>query len=314
MAVTTYSWMSAPTQGTDVDFRKWCQGIHDALVATGWAQTSDTGQVDLATVSRPTTAAQVAGYEVWRLNDALQATAPVFLKIEYMKGGSTVNNVALGITVAQATNGSGTLSSFLFTRSVTFTSTSALGSATEYASYASGDGSSFCLVLWPGLNTAICVALTIERSRNVSGDATGDAVLISVASSATQRFVITGIGGADGSSMNSEGVFAPITFPRKINGSTAVTGDTLSKDGVVAPVLPIPCMAPGVEPWVSNVIVGVHPGDAGTTSVIQAATINGETRVYRAFPITTSTAGLIPLSLTTSTHLYAIAAILWDEE
>ena len=75
-------------------------------------------------------------------------------------------------------------------------------------------------------------------------------------------------------------------------------------------------MAPGVTPWVSNVVVCVSPGDAGATSVIQAATINGATRTYRAFPYSYAGStgpglvreGAANVAPQTGSHL----AILWE--
>jgi hypothetical protein len=73
---------------TDAGFRAWASMVHNALAACGLVQTSDTGQINLATVSTPSSNSTYAGYEIWRFNDAEQADAPIFFKIEYGRGGS----------------------------------------------------------------------------------------------------------------------------------------------------------------------------------------------------------------------------------
>ena len=48
-----------------------------------------------------------AGYEIWRFNDAFQATKPVFIKIEYGVA-AVVDRPSLRVTASSATNGAGT--------------------------------------------------------------------------------------------------------------------------------------------------------------------------------------------------------------
>jgi hypothetical protein len=91
------------------------QAIHDALVAVGLVQTADTGQIILASFTQITAANAVWGYEIWRFNDTLQATAPVFIKIEYGEGNAT-GTMAIWITVGTGTNGAGTLTGVIATR------------------------------------------------------------------------------------------------------------------------------------------------------------------------------------------------------
>lgn len=91
----------------DADFRTWAQGIAAQLAAVGLVQTADTGQVNLATAARPLVNA-FAGYQVYRFADTLQATQPMFLKVEYGVG-ATVDRPALAITIGTTTNGAGVI-------------------------------------------------------------------------------------------------------------------------------------------------------------------------------------------------------------
>lgn len=88
-------------------YRTWAQGIDAQLLACGLVATSDTGQVDLATLTQPTSGGQYVGYRMYRFNDALQATKPIILKVSFGLG-ATANRLALGLQVGSTTNGAGT--------------------------------------------------------------------------------------------------------------------------------------------------------------------------------------------------------------
>jgi hypothetical protein len=111
---------SGPTQlpaylSNDADFQTWCQGIATALVACGLVKTGDTGQQNNATVTRPGTTNTASGYEIYRFDDTLQSTKPIYIKVEYGTGGAT-DRPSLWITVGTGTNGAGTLSGNVGTR------------------------------------------------------------------------------------------------------------------------------------------------------------------------------------------------------
>lgn len=92
------------------DLRAWIQIVHDALVAVGLIQTADSGQLVIGSAISPGSPNSSAGYEIWRFNDTLQSTAPVFIKIEYGGGNQAGNsNPAIWITVGTGTNGAGTI-------------------------------------------------------------------------------------------------------------------------------------------------------------------------------------------------------------
>lgn len=324
MTVSTFTFQSAPDISSDAAFRKWVQGIHDSFITCGWVQTDDTGQLDIGSATVPGTQNTAAGYLMYRLDDDLQGAAPVFVKFEPGRGTHASNNVPTAwFTVGQSTDGAGEVPGTLLPRTQTAPGTNVTGSTTEYPSYASGDGSSLCLAMWPMSGANPIFFFILERSRNANGEPTADGFLVGVSAasgsqsgSATALQSVVRVVGNGGSTNTrcAEDNFLNVRFPATVNGATLDLGGSLSRDGVVAPVLPIPCMAPGVTPWVSNIVTAVHPADAGTTSVIQAATINGQTRIYRAFPAWGATGnnkarGLIDVGART-----AYPAILWAEE
>lgn len=92
---------------TDAGFRAWGLAIRTAIVAAGLVQTSDTGQIDFGTVSAPS-AGNYGGYDIFRFDDAAQATDPIYLKLEYGRG-ATSGRHQLRLTGGTATNGAGTI-------------------------------------------------------------------------------------------------------------------------------------------------------------------------------------------------------------
>lgn len=317
MTVFSHTWMSAPTIATNAEARKWAQGVHDAFASCGLVQTADTGQAVISELEWPASGANaVAGYELWTFDDGL---APVVIKVEYARSGSSGSHPAVGITVGTGSDGAGAVTGVMFPRAFSSTATSS-GDSAEFPSYASGDGSSINIAAWPGAISSLARwFLSIERQRDLNGDPLSGGLLIAFtnATLSNARIRVAGYGGTT-SSMCTDSDRFNTQFPRTVNGVDASLSSTLSRDGVEAPVLPIPLMAPGVAPWVSSNLVAVHPGDAGTTSVIQAATINGAVRIYRAFPYIYTGNGAGPVMLaagaSTSNLAGALPAILWPDE
>jgi hypothetical protein len=105
--MTTQAWTSRVRHDSDATFREWGLEFSTKLAAVGLTQTADTGQVNWGTVTRP--AANVnAGYEIWRFNDAAQATTPIFIRFDYGTG-SQATAPRIQATVGSGSNGSGTI-------------------------------------------------------------------------------------------------------------------------------------------------------------------------------------------------------------
>lgn len=177
------------SNASDALFRAWGSGIAAQLVACGLVQTADTGQIDWGTVTAPTAQNTMKGYEIYRFNDALQGTYPVFIKVEYGSSQFCTITYTAGmyVTVGKATNGAGTLTGTTSTRRMI-----GINKSPFYANtftYNSGD--SFC----SGGNSRICLFanrattgpnysqgpvysinqfFVVERSRDSSGAITSD--------------------------------------------------------------------------------------------------------------------------------------------
>jgi hypothetical protein len=96
-------------QTTEADFQEWVTDLYSAFDAIGLVQTADTGQiVDPTTLPLPATNSTEAGYRMYRFDDALQATAPIYIRVGVGRGNS---NLSRRITFhpGHATDGAGNL-------------------------------------------------------------------------------------------------------------------------------------------------------------------------------------------------------------
>lgn len=97
---------------SNADFQTWGSFISDAIGNTGLVQTADTGQIDWSTAAMPSAVSQAVGYEIWRFDDALQSSAPVYLKLEYGSAAASANAPGLRWTLATGTAGNGSVTGF----------------------------------------------------------------------------------------------------------------------------------------------------------------------------------------------------------
>lgn len=178
MSVVTFS--KAPNNTSDTYFRDWGSTISSAISTVGWVQTSDTGQINWTTVTYPTAADTSKGYEIWRMNDSLQSTAPLFLKIEYGSGGGA-GFPALWVTVGTGTDGAGNLTGQVSTRRNlrcgNYTATLTPG-------FVSGTSSRLLIGFCIGNNgnngvVTYGMVVSVERSHDTSGaDTSGGALIL----------------------------------------------------------------------------------------------------------------------------------------
>ncbi len=107
--MATQNWTTRVRHDSDATFQEWASELYAKLVAAGLVATADTGQLAAPVVAaRPGTSTS-AGYWIFKLNDALFATAPVYFRIEVGTGLATTTP-RINIGVGTATNGAGTLS------------------------------------------------------------------------------------------------------------------------------------------------------------------------------------------------------------
>lgn len=158
------------------------QAIHDALAAVGLVQTADTGQINISTI--PTTGTQdfSLGYEIWRFNDALQSTAPVFIKVEYGTranvGGGAWVAPALFLSTGQGTNGAGGLTGVGLTRTQIAGDGSGNGGLANLPIWTSGAANrvGMCLQRIGTMQTIGNWFWAIERTKDAAGNDTNEGV------------------------------------------------------------------------------------------------------------------------------------------
>lgn len=138
--MSTQNWSTVLDQSSDAAFRAHGSELNAKLVLVGCVQQADTGQINWTTVTRAGISAS-AGYEIWKT-----PAGNVTFKLEYGSGNATTVP-AHWLTFGTGSNGSGTLTGQLSTRTLLGTVNTAIASTiTNYPSYlcAVGDYVGLC--------------------------------------------------------------------------------------------------------------------------------------------------------------------------
>lgn len=193
--MTTATTTTAISHAATANFRTWVAEIIAQLLAVGLTQTTDTGQINTATVNKPGTSTS-AGYAIFKFNDTLQSTSPVFFKLEFGTGSATANP-AIWVTIGTGSSGAGAINGVVGTRRGAFYDTNPLSTVTTYVSrfvYNATHG--FFGMAWkigsssgPGYAMG---GIMIGRSNDNTGAATGDAVWMVANSNSTSGLSGTG--------------------------------------------------------------------------------------------------------------------------
>lgn len=321
--MTTTTFTSQASTASDALFRNWGSTISAALAAIGMVQTSDTGQINWATVPRPAGAANViAGYEIWRFNDALQSSAPIFFKLEYSCGsssGSSSTNANLWLTVGKSTDGAGNITGVVLFARTSLNPGNAVGTLSSAGYGSSGDGSMCAILPCTGGDQTSPSFFIIDRSRDSAGVRTADGIIV-VTPQPSSAPVSSGAVGMMGCPMraiaystgNVNAGRVPVTLPKTINGVSLGASSSLAV-AAVAPVFPWTAYAPGTIPW--QVLAALSwvddPGGLFTARIL------GADRTYRSIPLNNAYMqfGLGMDAGITGTNLnsgYVGVAILWQ--
>lgn len=241
MATVFSAVLPGQSAASAADFRINCQFAHDTF-ALGLTQTADTGQINLSTVTAPTGGNQSQGYEIWRFNDTLQATKPVYLKVEYGSGSGSQHQFALWFTIGTGSNGSGTITGTLFSRTQYYGANTAAG--TVHNGYGSAANNRFTLAMHLSSGgTSIGHFYSLERTKDVDGADTAVGLIWATYNQITTRITVLPFSAA-----------APPSelgwnFILSTNNPTAYTGD--QGIGLVIPMLGV-AIQPGMNVCVTN--------------------------------------------------------------
>lgn len=109
------TWLPPPCDLTTSEkLRLWVVDLFDKITSHGLVQTADTGQLVPASANVPSTGGNsgsvLIGYWVFRFNDTLQATAPIFLRVEIRVMGNVGSHIpGFSVTIGSGSNGAGVI-------------------------------------------------------------------------------------------------------------------------------------------------------------------------------------------------------------
>ena len=228
-------------------FRAWGSAVSTAL-GQMLTRVTQTGEINWSTVNAPVVGNTFQGFEVYRLNDSLQSTAPLFFKFEYGSAPSSAQFPAIKLTIGKSVDGSGSVSNVLQS-AITVLSGNSSATASSNCYVSNGDGSGFVFSLQPDVPNTIGGFCCVERSRNSSGQATGDALMLSfqtyVLISHINRFIAYNL--ETTLAADNTGLFA---CPLPLSTDIGVT------NGTVAQFFPVACIAPNGATWRSRLLLG----------------------------------------------------------
>ena len=290
------------TNADDASFRAWGSAISAGLAAVGLVNVAVTGAVNWRTVVRGASSASGTpwGFEVWRFDDALQATHPVFIKVEYGGANSSAASEALPalwVTVSRGVDAAGNPVNILAPRRACQPSITTVSPNANLASiepiFVSSDGSSICVVPRTGAITNPssfhAPAFIVDRSRDNTGTPTSAGGMILTegsgapsnpsANNTTGRPAQMHAWTYAGDSWMGD---VPAVCPLSVNGSPIGASTSLAV-GDKAPVFPLVVTVPNHEPWQVLAAVTVMAGDAANGPF--TANVLGRIRNYRSIPV-----------------------------
>lgn len=178
----------------DGEFRNWTKQLHDAILRVGLTDASASGAItsgsdssEFDSLSRPGFANTDAGFIVYRFSDVLQATLPVFIKVEYGTGGSTSRQAVFVTVGVSLTSASLSAEESSVTASTPFTQREQLAAGANAANahqFFIGGDTNYLTFTGPSKDLAdqndgpSSWFFACERTKNASGDDTADGILV----------------------------------------------------------------------------------------------------------------------------------------
>jgi hypothetical protein len=199
---------------SNTNFRAYGSAISNTFAKSGWLQANDAGQINWTTVVANGTSGSVMGTEIWHMGDALQNTAPVYVRIDYCTLVG-VNYPGFNISVGKGTDGSLNLlalASSVLTQRVTG------ASAVMTPAYMSGDPNRISIGLFSGILSEQGILINIERTHSANGSDTADGVLAMITGTSTSQQYWNAVTGP-GPLETTYGAFVPT------GGAAAGTGN-----------------------------------------------------------------------------------------
>ena len=245
--------------------------IHNAFIALGFVQTSDTGQLNISSPGAyNTTALFDYGYTVYRFDDAAQSTFPIFFRIDWMnQNTSSTASFQFQLHIGTASDGAGvitaaggtTVSGYNVLRDSNLINvgvgTSTTASTTLQNVWINSDDSHLTIMYAPYITNVNAAHswgwFSIDRFRDADGTAnTRGFHLFTCTSSTGHVHRIWNSTSTQFYSLNAgSGIAAYIPW-----GANSTT-----QDGDNIPVFPVTALSPQVERCLS--VVGMNNNDIG---------------------------------------------------
>ena len=246
----------AKTSSSDINnFKAFGLALETALATmfTKVAQSTDPDWISTPTsVPNPPT----TGF-IYRLNDSLQATHPIFIRFDL--GNSGYGYLHIAITIGKGEDGAGNITSVIFPKTEVM---GAPGQGTSIQNCYLSDcgGSGLCLSLSPAVNSPGYIV--IERARDSAGNALGEGLMVVYHNQSNSGYrPVTNAYSYATTAVNSlpNGCFF-IPFNLSANNSVAF--------GTTAPIFPGTVINPDGLLWVPRAILGAAVANMGLGQVV----------------------------------------------
>lgn len=263
-------WAGKVGQASDGEFRAWGKAVSDAIQLGGIAKTTDTGQIDWETVSKPAAINTSQGYEIYRFADSLQSTAPVFFRLDY-GSGSSAGYASLWLTVGTGSDGNGTITGVLINiNQITFANA---GSATNKSIITSfTNGLVISLIQATVAGNSMC--FTLERTHDSTSADTSAGVMCNIMKGTIKQSIYAPFSGT-------------VLTCTNIMSLLPTTGSGASAPDIN--LYPVRFFTPGEGP-VSNLCAAYFTSDFATDSTY---TVNflGTDKTFRTTQVLTNSVG-----------------------
>jgi len=186
MAISNF--VSPLQNTTDADFRAWTSAIHNGLISIGIVNVVDSGEINLTTALKPSTTSEKVGYKIYRLDDTLQSTVPIFIKIYFGSSSANVVRPAIWISCGKSWVDGGTLNDIIFTEVFNIMASS---TASFLDGYVCGQNNRFLIHLGCLGSVTTQLLFGLERTHNNVGSDTSLGLMLvwgNLSGSSTVRF------------------------------------------------------------------------------------------------------------------------------
>jgi hypothetical protein len=183
MSLHTFS--TNPSNSAGSAIAAWAQGVSNGINKAGLVRVSgshallasgpNAGASDFSALAAPATAGTKQAWEIWRFADALQATTPVFVLIEYGSGNAAAANPGLWVTVGFEVNAANTA---IVGQSFTYQFYSGNANSTAQACMVSGGTARVCVALFLDATTTAPLGFGVERLHNADGSDNDEGVFV----------------------------------------------------------------------------------------------------------------------------------------